>query len=100
MKLEFMYLPTQDLTASLALYRDTLGFDELWREGDSTVGLAVPGTDIALMIDAEAGPGWGPGPVFVVDDVAAFHARNDGGYALSVEPFEIPGGIMSALRDA
>ena len=29
MKLEFMYLPTQDLDAALALYRDALGFDEL-----------------------------------------------------------------------
>ena len=38
MKLEFMYLPTQDLDAALALYRDTLGFDELWREGEVTVG--------------------------------------------------------------
>jgi catechol 2,3-dioxygenase-like lactoylglutathione lyase family enzyme len=44
MKLEFCYLPTTDLAASLRLYRDALGFDELWREGDTTVGLAIPGT--------------------------------------------------------
>ena len=100
MKLEFMYLPTQDLTASLTLYRDTLGFDELWREGDETVGLAVPGTDVALMIDAAAMPGWGPGPVFMVENVATFHAQHDGAYALETEPFEFPGGMLSMLRDA
>jgi len=53
MRLTFSYLPTRDLDASLRLYRDTLGFDELWREGEHTVGLALPDTDVALMIDRE-----------------------------------------------
>ena len=61
MKLQFMYLPTQDLDAALALYRDALGFDELWREGDETVGLNT-GTEVALMIDAAPMPDSGPGP--------------------------------------
>ena len=99
MKLEFMYLPTQDLDAALALYRDTLGFDELWREGEQTVGLAT-GTEVALMIDAAAMPGWGPGPIFITDDVKAFHAKHDGAYELTMPPFEIPGGFMSAFKDA
>jgi catechol 2,3-dioxygenase-like lactoylglutathione lyase family enzyme len=99
MKLEFMYLPTQDLDAALTLYRDTLGFDELWREGEQTVGLAT-GTDVILMIDAAALPGWGPGPVFMTDDVKAFHAQHDGAYELSLPPFEIPGGFMSGFKDA
>ena len=99
MKLEFIYLPTPDIDRSLALYRDTLGFDELWREGDETVGLAVPGTEVALMLDAGGMPEWGPGPMFVVDDAAAFHARHDGAYELSVPPFEIPGGFFSGFRD-
>jgi predicted enzyme related to lactoylglutathione lyase len=99
MKLEFMYLPTQDLDAALALYRDTLGFDELWREGDLTVGLAT-GTEVALMVDAAADPGFGPGPIFITDDVQAFHAKNDGAYELSIPPFEIPGGFMSGFTDS
>ena len=33
MKLEFLFAPTSDLNASLALYRDGLGFSEVWREG-------------------------------------------------------------------
>jgi predicted enzyme related to lactoylglutathione lyase len=98
MKLEFMYLPTQDLDAALALYRDTLGFEELWREGELTVGLAT-GTDVALMVDAAADPGLGPGPIFITDDVKAFHAKHDGAYELTLPPFEIPGGFMSGFRD-
>ena len=98
MKLEFMYLPTQDLDATLALYRDTLGFDELWREGDQTVGLAT-GTDVLLMIDAAAMPDWGPGPIFITDDVKAFHAKHDGAYELTLPPFEIPGGFLSGFKD-
>ena len=52
MKLEFLFTPTSDLTASLALYRDGLGFTEVWREGDATVALALPGTEVQLMLDA------------------------------------------------
>ena len=99
MKLEFVYLPTPDLAASLALFRDTLGFDELWREGETTVALALAGADVALMVDAAAMPGFGPGPIFMTDDVRAFHAAHDGAYELALAPFEIPGGFMSALRD-
>jgi predicted enzyme related to lactoylglutathione lyase len=98
MKLQFMYLPTQDLGAALALYRDTLGFDEAWREGEQTVALAT-GTDVALMLDAGAPPGFGPGPIFITEDVKAFHAEHDGGYELVAEPFEIPGGFLSAFKD-
>jgi hypothetical protein len=72
----------------------------VWREGETTVGLAVPGTDVMFMVDAAALPGRGPGPIFVTDDVHAFHARHDGAYELTLPPFEIPGGFMSAFRDA
>lgn len=99
MKLEFSYLPTRDLQASLALYRDVLGFDELWREGETTVGLAVPGSDVALMLDAAAQPDWGPGPIFIVERVADFVAQHEGRLDIAVEPFEIPGGEWCALRD-
>ena len=52
MKLEFLFVPTSDLSASLALYRDGLGFTEMWREGDATVALALPGSDTQLMLDS------------------------------------------------
>jgi catechol 2,3-dioxygenase-like lactoylglutathione lyase family enzyme len=98
MKLEFCYLPTTDLAASLRLYRDTLGFDELWREGEQTVGLAIPGNEAALMIDGAGLDGWGPGPIFGVESVTDFraeHAELD----VVTEPYEIPGGYLMAARD-
>ncbi len=68
MKLEFLFAPTSDLRASLALYRDALGFSEAWREGDATVALSLPGTDVQLMLDAHD-PDAAFGPLFVVDSV-------------------------------
>jgi catechol 2,3-dioxygenase-like lactoylglutathione lyase family enzyme len=98
MRLDFCYLPTSDLAASLRLYRDQLGFDELWREGDTTVGLAIPGNEAALMIDGAGLDGWGPGPIFGVDSVAEFHAEH-GDLDVITEPYEIPGGNLMAARD-
>ena len=65
-KLEFLLVPTTDLSASLALYRDGLGWQEAWREGDATVVLAMPGTEVQLMLDAND-PTAPVGPLFVVD---------------------------------
>ena len=94
----FIYVPTRDLDASLHLFRDVLGHDELWREGEDTVGLAVPGTDIALMLDGAAAPDHGPGPIFMADSVHDFIAEHPelepaGG------PDEIPGGALASFQD-
>ena len=97
MRLEFVYLPVPDLAAALALYRDQLGFDELWREGELTVGLGIPGTETALMIDAAAAPGSGPGPVFGVDSVEAWLDGRE--LDVAMPPTEIPGGRIMAFRD-
>lgn len=99
MQLAFSYLPTKDLPAALALYRDTLGLDELWREGEKTVALAIPGTDVALMIDGDAEDGWPAGPIFMTPRVTEFWATHGHALEVAVEPFEIPGGMMSAFRD-
>ena len=98
MKLEFLLVPTSDLTASLALYRDGLGYRELWREGDSTVALTLPGSDVQLMLDA-SDPDAPPGPLFVVESVEAFHASRPEALAVVAEPSEIPGGFLATYRD-
>ena len=98
MKLEFLFAPTSDLTASLALYRDGLGFSEVWREGDATVALAVPGTDVHLMLDAHD-PDAPAGPLFVVDSVEAFHTARPEALAVVDGPSEIPGGFLATYRD-
>ncbi len=97
--LAFIYLPTTDLEASLRWYRDELGHDELWREGDDTVGLAVPDTDIGLMLDrVPVGDESGPGPMFLTDDVEKFVADHP-----ELEPatpvIAIPDGALVSFRD-
>ncbi|MFB4291558.1 VOC family protein [Nonomuraea sp. ATR24] len=98
MKLEFLFVPTADLKASLALYRDGLGFTESWREGDATVALALPGTDVQLMLDAHD-PAAPVGPVFVVESVEAFHAARPESLTVVEAPSEIPGGFQATYRD-
>lgn len=98
MKLEFLFLSTSDLKASLALYRDSLGFTEVWREGDETVALTLPGTEVQLMLDAHD-PNAPVGPLFVVDSVEAFHTARAETLAVVEEPSEIPGGFMATYKD-
>lgn len=98
MKLAFVYMPVQDLSRALEFYRDTLGLEELWREGDGTVALHGAGDEAALMLDRVA-PGPTPGPVFVVESVAEFYARHRTALDFRAEPEEIPGGFWVELRD-
>ena len=98
MKLEFLYVPTRDLRAALALYRDGLGWQEAWREGESTVSLTLPGTDVQLMLDA-TDPDAAVGPIFVVDDVHDFHASRPSDLRTRAEPDAIPGGFMATYED-
>ena len=98
MKLEFLFTPTSDLKASLALYRDSLGFTEVWREGDGTVALALPGTEVQLMLDAHDADA-PVGPLFVVDSVETFHGDRPATLAVVDGPSEIPGGFLAAYQD-
>ena len=93
MKLTFMYAPTTDLASSLAFYRDTLGLEEAWREGEETVVLALPDTEVQLMVSVDDGPG---GPIYLVDDVRAFLAEHPG---IDAEPMDIPDGTMASFTD-
>ena len=98
MKLEFLFIPTSDLNASLAFYRDGLGFTETWREGNATVALALSGTDVQIMLDAND-PDAPLGPLFVVDSVDAFHTARAETLAVIQAPSEIPGGYLATYRD-
>jgi catechol 2,3-dioxygenase-like lactoylglutathione lyase family enzyme len=98
-KLELLLLPTTDLAASLALFRDGLGFEEVWREGDTTAAITQPGSDLQIMLDAAA-PDAPAGPIFVVDSVQAYHDGRAPGLTVIQEPGEIPGGFMAGYQDA
>ena len=98
MKLEFLFVPTSDLAASLTLYRDTLGFTEVWREGEATVALALPGSDVQVMLDAND-PKAPVGPLFVVDSVETFHSGRSEALGVVEAPTEIPGGFLATYQD-
>jgi catechol 2,3-dioxygenase-like lactoylglutathione lyase family enzyme len=100
MKLEFIYTPTRDLQASLALYRDELGWEEAWREGESTVSLKLPGSDVQLMLDASDDDAESAfGPIFVLDDVRRFDAERPGRLRAASAPEAIPGGYLATYED-
>lgn len=98
MKLELFYVPTTDLDASLACYRDGLGFTEVWREGDHTAALTLPGSDSQVMLDA-SDLGLPAGPMLSVDSVNHFHADRPSALTVLQEPAEIPGGYLAVYQD-
>jgi catechol 2,3-dioxygenase-like lactoylglutathione lyase family enzyme len=98
MKLEFLFAPTSDLEGSLALYRDTFGCTEVWREGDKTVSLTLPGTSTQLMLDAND-PDAPSGMLFVADSVKAFHAARPDTLKVLADVAEIPGGFIATYQD-
>lgn len=98
MKFEFLFIPTSDLKASLALYRDGLGFTEAWREGETTVALSPPGSDVQIMLDSHDANA-PMGPVFVVDSLDAFHAARPETLAVLEAPYEIPGGFQATYQE-
>lgn len=98
MKLEFLFTPTANLAASLTMYREAFGCDEVWREGDATVALSLPGTDVMLMLDS-TDPSAPAGPMFVVDSVRDFHLARPETLRAVDEPSEIPGGLMASYQD-
>jgi catechol 2,3-dioxygenase-like lactoylglutathione lyase family enzyme len=95
MKLTFVYAPVSDLPAALAYYRDTLGLDESWREGDHTVAFALPDTDVQIMVSVDTDPA---GPMYIVDDAAAWVAAHPELTPLS-DVSEIPDGAVVRYAD-
>ena len=76
MKLEFLFAPTSDLGAWYALYRDHFGAEEVWREGETTIALRLPGSDVQLMLDSNDANA-PVGPLFIVESVAEFHQTHE-----------------------
>lgn len=100
MKLTFLYQPVKDLQESLAFYRDTLGFEESWREGESTVAFKLPGTEVELMLDVplDSRPEWGAGGFYAVDSIEAFRQSHPG-LDWQGDEIEIPGGKGATFLD-
>jgi catechol 2,3-dioxygenase-like lactoylglutathione lyase family enzyme len=100
MKLTFLYQPVSDLPAAVAFYRDVLGLDESWREGDATAAFTLPGTEVELMLDVPPGDGpeWRAGGFYLVDSVDKFRAEHpDVNWVGQV--IDVPGGRSATFLD-
>ena len=99
-KLSIIYVPVRDLKSALKFYRDQLGLEESWREGESTVAFKLSGTEIELMVDLiEEGMPDTAGPMFLVPSVAEFYAANRGAMEFARKPSAIPPGLWATAKD-
>ena len=93
--------PVEDLDAALAFYRDALGLELKFRDGDRFCALDAGGVTIALAAGAERSATAGATAVsYRVDDVAAAVEQLVGAGAELVRgPEEGPHEVRAALRD-
>lgn len=93
MKLTFWYVPATDLAVETQFYRDHLGLEEAWSEGDDTVAFWMPERDVQVMVSTTPQPG---GPMYLVDDVGAWvNAHPE--VPVSINRYEIPGGSVAGF---
>lgn len=98
MKLAFMYYPVKDLKETLQFYREVLGFEEAWREGEHTAALKLPDSDVRIMIEDED-EGLPAGGVFLLESVDAFFEENKQKVKFVKEPYDIPPGRYAIFTD-
>jgi catechol 2,3-dioxygenase-like lactoylglutathione lyase family enzyme len=95
MQLTFMLAPVPDLAAALPFYRDTLGLDEAWREGEGTVAFYLPDRKAQIMVVVDGDPA---GPMYKVDSVPGFFADRPE-IKVVMPPRPIPGGSVAGFHD-
>lgn len=100
MKLTYLYQPVDDLAAAVTFYRDVLGLDESWREGETTAAFRLPGTEVEVMLDVPPGDGpeWRAGGFYSVPDVDTFVAEHQDIKWLN-KVSDVPGGRAVAFAD-
>jgi catechol 2,3-dioxygenase-like lactoylglutathione lyase family enzyme len=95
MQLTFLLAPVPDLATALPFYRDTLGLDEAWREGENTVAFHLPDRKAQIMVVAGGDPA---GPMYKVDSVPQFFADHPD-INVVMAPRPIPGGSVAGFHD-
>jgi len=98
LKLVFLYQPVSNIKEALTYYRDVLGFEEAWREGEETIGMHLPNSDVRLMIEDE-NEGLPGGGIFLVDSVDEFYEEKKEKVHFIREPFDIPPGRYAIFTD-
>ncbi|MEW4326946.1 VOC family protein [Rossellomorea marisflavi] len=97
-KMVYLYHPVDDLKQALTFYRETLGYEEAWREGKHTAALTIPGSTVRLLLEEDEKE-LGPGAVFLVNSVDEFHLEKNGTLTCLKEPFDIPPGRYAVYQD-
>lgn len=101
----FLYQPVDDLHVALRFYADVLGYDEVWRDGDLSVGVTIPGQRTQIMLSVSGKPA---GPMYLVANLDKWIAEHpdlpiavarDGAGSGSVAGFEDPTGNVFYVFD-
>ena len=95
-KLDCLQIPVPSLDEGLALYRDKLGHELIWRS-ETAVGLRLPGTDAEIVLQTER-PELEVNLSVVSADEAALRFAEAGGRVL-VPPFDIAVGRCVVVED-
>ena len=99
-KLAILYVPIHDLKSALAFYRDRMGLEEAWREGEGTVAFKLADTNVELMIDlVDEGGIEKTGPMFILPSVDRYYEENQGTMEFARKPVDIPPGRMAIVKD-
>jgi predicted enzyme related to lactoylglutathione lyase len=94
-RLVFLYVPVTDLPPAATFYRDVLGLDEAWREGEDTIAFQLPDSPVRLMVSTS---GKAPGPMYLVPSVEE-HLAAHADLQVTVPVEEIPDGVVVGLSD-
>lgn len=98
MKLIFLYYPVSNLEESVTFYREQQGFVEAWREGDHTVAMSLPDSDVKLLLEEDE-KDLSPGGVFLVENVDHFYDKNKDSVEFIKLPVDIPPGRYAIYQD-
>lgn len=99
MKLAFLSLPVKNMDSAVAFYRDVLGMEEAWREGATTVALRT-NADVQLLLEQEEEEHqFGPGGIYIVENVETFYQQNKASLHFVQEPIDIPPGKYAIFTD-
>ena len=71
-------------------FRDVLGWDEAWREGDETAAFAMPDSPVQVMLDASDSGDGGPSGFYEVANVDAFHEAHPDSVTWIELPQDLP----------
>ena len=98
-KIDCVMIQVEDLEAAAVYYSDVFGLRRLWQD-ETSVGLGFPETDAEVVLHCNSDV---PSPLdvyYLVDDVVcSVGVLRENGCRVLSEPFDIPIGKCSVVRD-